>query len=173
MVCWIYFHFCYTGVNKQKHLLTKHFSGQPIHLPSLFQTWDGLSLLRIFPWLTTGAKLQSKLRMMSFNLQHLPQGRFFFFFNIYLILAALGLRCCARAFPCSGTQFSHCCGFSCCWAWVLGHRYSRCGHWLCCSGGMCKLSRSGMVPVSPALAGGLLASRPTKIPHRQGLQHMH
>ena len=53
MACWIYFHFCYWGVNKQKYLLTKHFSGQPIHLPSLFQTWDGLSLMRIFPWFTT------------------------------------------------------------------------------------------------------------------------
>jgi len=53
MVCWIYFHFCYWGVSKQKYLPTKHFSGQPIHLPSLFQTWDGLSLLRIFPWLIT------------------------------------------------------------------------------------------------------------------------
>ena len=38
----------------------------------------------------------------------------FFFFNkfIYLFLAALGLRCCARA--------SHCSGFSCCGALALG-----------------------------------------------------
>ena len=98
---------------------------------------------------------------------------FFFFFKIYLILASLGLRCCAWAFCCCGMQFSHCCGFSCCWARVLEHRHSSCGHWLCCSEGMCELSRSGIVPVSPALAGGLLATRPTKIPHRWGLQHMH
>ena len=58
---------------------------------------------------------------------------FFFFFNlflfIYLFLAALGFRCCTRAFsscseggatlPC-GVQASHCCGFSCYGAWALG-----------------------------------------------------
>jgi len=107
------------------------------------------------------------------NISHREGILFFFFLKIYLVLAALGLRCCARAFSCCGTQFSHCCGFSCCWARVLEHRHSSCGHWLCCSEGMCALSRSGMVPVSPALAGGLLATRPTKIPHRWGLQHMH
>ena len=39
---------------------------------------------------------------------------FFFFMNvfIYLFLAALGLRCSARA--------SHCGGISCCGAWALG-----------------------------------------------------
>ena len=48
---------------------------------------------------------------------------------IYLFLAVLGLRCCARAssscgergllFPC-GVQASHCGGFSCCGARALG-----------------------------------------------------
>ena len=38
----------------------------------------------------------------------------FFFFNLFL--AALGLRCCARA--------SHCGGFSCCRAWALDARAS-------------------------------------------------
>ena len=49
---------------------------------------------------------------------------------IYLFLAVLGLRCCARAFSscgkraslCCGAQASHCGGFSCCGARALGMR---------------------------------------------------
>ena len=44
-----YFHFCYWGVRKQKYLMIRHLAPQSTHLSSLFQTWDGLSLLRIFP----------------------------------------------------------------------------------------------------------------------------
>ena len=75
---------------------------------------------------------------------------FFFFFNkfiyfIYLFLAVLGLRCCARAFLVAarggysscGAQASHCSGFSRCGAWALGTRasvvvargLSSCGSW--------------------------------------------
>ena len=48
-------------------------------------------------------------------------------------VAALGLRCCARAFSLvvasgatlrCGVQASHCGGFSCCRAWALGARAS-------------------------------------------------
>ena len=58
-----------------------------------------------------------------------PRKAFFFFINlfylIYLFLAALGLRCCARAFYSYGE--SRCAGFSSCgtWAqqlWLVGSR---------------------------------------------------
>ena len=54
---------------------------------------------------------------------------FFFYEFIYLFLAALGLHCCAWAFPlvaasagysCCGARASHCGGFSCCGARALG-----------------------------------------------------
>ena len=52
-------------------------------------------------------------------------------------MAALGLRCCARAFSSYGAWSSHCGGFSCCGAWALGvrasvvaaHELSSCGSW--------------------------------------------
>ena len=58
-----------------------------------------------------------------------------FFFNkfIYLFLAVLGLRCCARAFSscgkwvatlCRGAQASHCGSFCCCETWALGAQTS-------------------------------------------------
>ena len=67
--------------------------------------------------------------------------RFFFYVYISLLiylfifnlLAALGLRCCARAFSSCwragatlrcGAQASHCGGFSCCGAQALGARAS-------------------------------------------------
>ena len=67
--------------------------------------------------------------------------KFFFklIYFIYLFLAALGLRCCARAFSscgergllfCSGARASHCGGFSCCGAQGLGTTgFSSCGTW--------------------------------------------
>ena len=68
---------------------------------------------------------------------------FFFFFLmkklfIYVFLAALGLRCCARAFSSCGEQgllfscgvrASHCGVLSCCRAQALEHRLSSCGAW--------------------------------------------
>ena len=57
-----------------------------------------------------------------------------FFLNkfIYLFMAALGLRCCTQAFSSCvawGLLFiavrgPHCCGFSCCGAWVLSAQAS-------------------------------------------------
>ena len=104
-----------------------------------------------------------------------------------LILAVLGLRCCAWAFLqlrrvgatlCCGA-WSYCGGFSC-GAWALGtwasvlvahglnscgpraleHRLSSCGvrAQLLCS--MWDLPGSGLEPVSPALAGGFLTTVP-------------
>ena len=65
---------------------------------------------------------------------------------IYLFLAALGLRCLEWAFPSCGEQATHCGGFSCCGAWVLGawasvvvaRGLSSCGSWaLECRLGSC------------------------------------
>ena len=65
-----------------------------------------------------------------------PYNSFFFFLTnlfIYLFLAALGLRCCARAFSSCGEQgllfhcsarASCCGGFSCCGARAPGARAS-------------------------------------------------
>ena len=113
-----------------------------------------------------------------------------FFFNfIYLLLATLGLRCCARAFSSCGergllfrcgSRASHCSGFSCCgarapgaWAPVvvarglsscgsqaLERRLSSCGSWAELLRGMRYLPGPGLEPVSPALAGGFLTTAP-------------
>lgn len=40
---------------------------------------------------------------------------------LFNLLAALGLRCCARLFSACGAWASHCSGFSRCRAWALGH----------------------------------------------------
>ena len=82
---------------------------------------------------------------ISFNSDISLQGNILFFLNIFLsisfffnkfifclVLAALGLRCCTRAFSsygeygllCCGAWASHCSGFSCCRAWALGTRAS-------------------------------------------------
>ena len=81
----------------------------------------------------------------------------FVYIFIYLFLAALGLRCGARA--------SHCSGFSCCGARALGVRGSvvvavgsvvvaRALH------GMWDLPGPGLKPVSHTLAGGFLTTAP-------------
>ena len=64
----------------------------------------------------------------------------FVLFYFILFLAGLGLRCCARAFSsCDewgrcGVRASHCSGFSCCGAQVLGARASVVvAHGLSCS----------------------------------------
>ena len=77
----------------------------------------------------------------------LSQARFQFFFNIniYLFMAVLGLRCCARAFSSCGEAGAalhcgaraYCSGFSCCGTRALGtrasvvaaHGLSSCGSW--------------------------------------------
>ena len=111
---------------------------------------------------------------------------FFFFFNkfiyfIYSFLAALGLRCCARAFSsCSerGLLFVRCVVFSLRWllllrSWALGarasvvvarglsscgsraleRRLSSCGTRDLLLRGMWDLPGPGLEPVSPALIG--------------------
>ena len=106
-----------------------------------------------------------------------------FFFNfIYLfiyLLAALGLCCCAQALSsCSergllcGMRASYCIGFSCSGAQALGKqasvvvaRGSRAqAQWLWHTGlvapQMWDFPGPGLEPVSPALAGGFLATAP-------------
>ena len=57
----------------------------------------------------------------------------FFFKDLFIYLAVLGLRCCAQAFSSCGERgatlhcgawASQCGGFSCCGAWALGMRAS-------------------------------------------------
>ena len=43
---------------------------------------------------------------------------------MYLFMFALGLCCCVQAFSSCGERASHCGGFSCCGAWVLGEQAS-------------------------------------------------
>ena len=72
---------------------------------------------------------------------------FFFFINLFylfLFLAALGLRCGARA--------SHCSGFSYCGARRAG--FSSCGARAQPLRGMWNLPGPGLEPTSPAMAGG-------------------
>ena len=120
----------------------------------------------------------------------------FFFSNlfIYLFLAVLGLRCCARAFlqlrrvgatlRC-GARASHYSGFSCCGAralgtqasvvvvrrlsscgsWVLERRLSSCGTQAQLLRGMWDLPGPGLKPGSPALAGGFLTTVPPGKPY--------
>ena len=58
-------------------------------------------------------------------------------------MAGLSLLCRVQAFSSCGAWVPHCGGFSCCGAWTPEHR---------------NLPRSGIEPVSPALAGRLLTS---------------
>ena len=111
----------------------------------------------------------------------------FIFINlvIYLFLAALGLHC--------GAWASHCGGFSCCGAWVLGtwasvvvtrrlsncgsraleHRLSSCGTRAYLLRGMWDLSGPGLEPVSPALAGRFLTTAPPGKPCLEYVMHLH
>ena len=117
-----------------------------------------------------------------------------FIYFIYLLLAALGPRCCARAFlqlrqagatlRC-GARASHCSGLSCrraralgrwasvvlvrglssCGSQALEHRLSSCGAWAQLLHGMWNLPRPGLEHVSPALAGEFLTTAPPGKPH--------
>ena len=102
------------------------------------------------------------------------------FFNSSLLLAVLGLCCCAQASSVCGWPASHCGGFFCCGPQALGvqvslvatHGLSSCGSWALECGlsgcgtwtqlpcGMWDLPRPGIEPVSPALAGGFLTTGP-------------
>ena len=87
----------------------------------------------------------------------------------YSFLAALGLRCCTRAFlwlwwagatlRCCGWA-SHCGGFSCCRAQAVGARASVVvAHGLSCSAACGNLPGLGLKPMSPALADRFLTLR--------------
>ena len=56
------------------------------------------------------------------------KGRFdlrgFVVFFCVCVCAALGLRCCVRAFFSCGVQASHCSDFPCCETWALGAQAS-------------------------------------------------
>ena len=106
-------------------------------------------------------------------------------------MAALGLRCCVRAFSSCGKRgllFVVVCGLliavACCGArapsvrasvvvarglssgsWALEHRLSSCGAWAQLLHDMWDLPRPGLEPVSPALAGGFLTTVPQGKPH--------
>ena len=107
---------------------------------------------------------------------------------IYLFWTVLDLHCHLQAFSsckwgllsgCSAWA-SHCRGFSCCRAWVLGLpdfsscsiwalecRLRSCGAWASLSPYTWNLSRPGIESVSPALACGFLTSgQPAKSPDR-------
>ena len=115
---------------------------------------------------------------------------FFFLINlsIYLFLAALGLRCYARAFSSCGERgllfIAVCrlliavafpCGaralgapasvavtrsFSSCGSWALERRLSSCGTRTYLLRSMWDLPAPGLEPMSPALAGGFLTTMP-------------
>ena len=83
-------------------------------------------------------------------------------------MAALGLCCCTQAILRCGSRASHCGGFSCCRAHVLGARasvvvalgLSSCGARAQLLHGMWDLPGPGLEPVPPALAGGFLTTVP-------------
>ena len=96
-------------------------------------------------------------------------------------MAALGLRCCVRAFSSCGERglllvvvhglliavaslvAEHgllARGLSSCGLQALEHRLSSCGAWAYLLHGMWDLPRPGLEPVSPALAGRFLTTAP-------------
>ena len=101
-------------------------------------------------------------------------------------MAALGLRCHARAFSSCGKRGllfvamrglliavaslvarstgSGRVGFSSCGSWALEHGLNSCGAWAYLLRGMWALPGPGLEPVSPALAGGFLTTVPSGKP---------
>ena len=88
---------------------------------------------------------------------------------IYLCLAALGLCFCPRALsswreqgllPSSSVQASHCSGVPSCGAQAPGLHSLQCEDFVAPQ--HVESSRSGIEPGSPALAGGFLATGPTR-----------
>ena len=120
----------------------------------------------------------NSFKQVTFLCRFLKFNSFFKKF-IYLFLAALGLRCCARAFSSCGKQgllFLQCVGFSLRWLLLLQStgsrlmgfnscgsqalecRLSSCGTQAEVLRGMWDLPRPGLKPVSPALAGRFLTT---------------
>ena len=96
---------------------------------------------------------------------------FFFFLNkfIYLFLAVLGLRFCARAFSSSGEQgplFIVVHGpLTVAEHRLQTHRLSSCGSQAQLLCGMWDFPRPGLEPMSPALAGRFSTTAPTRKPY--------
>ena len=135
---------------------------------------------------STGARAMQPKRMCAvYVLLHVYQPCFIYLFiylNLFMyFLAALGLRCCMWAFLvavsggysllwCTGfllwwllllrSTGSRCMGFSSCGSWALERRLSSCGTWAYLLHSMWDLPGPGLKPVSPALAGGFLATVP-------------
>ena len=115
------------------------------------------------------------MSQMRFQFQMRKYKRFlgvlFFFFKLfmYLFMAVLGLRFCARAFSSCGEQgplFIAVRGpLAIAASLVAEHRLqtcrlSNCGSWAQLFRGMWDLPRPGLEPVSPALAGRLSTTAP-------------
>ena len=101
-------------------------------------------------------------------------GEFFFFFLIYLFIYVLGLRFCARAFSSCGKRgplFIAVHGpLTITASLVAEHRLqtcrlSNCGSRAQLLRGMWDLPRSGLEPMSPALAGRFSTTAPPGKPH--------
>ena len=113
---------------------------------------------------------------------HLPRIFLFLKINLFILfLAALGLRCCARAFPSCGkrgysllrfacfslqwllllqSMGSRPAGFSSCGTRAPELRLSSCGTQTSLFCGMCDLPGPGLGPMSLAFAGSLLTTVP-------------
>ena len=83
---------------------------------------------------------------------------------IYLFLAVLGLRFCARAFSSCGERgplfIAVCRPLTVTASLVAERRLSSCGSWAQLFRGMWNLPRPGLEPVSPALAGRFSTTAP-------------
>ena len=102
--------------------------------------------------------------------------RNFFFLKIYLFLAVLGLRFCARAFSSCGERgplFIEVCGLLTIVASLVAEhrlqtcRLSNCGSRSQLLRGMWDLPRPGLEPVSPALAGRFSTTSPPGKPYTE------
>ena len=81
-----------------------------------------------------------------------------------LLSACSALVCHCRGFSCYGAWALGIVGFSSCSFWALEHRLNSCGAQAYLLHGMWNPSRSGIKPVSPALAGGLFTTEPSGKP---------
>ena len=111
----------------------------------------------LFKWVSSLHQV-AQIRTQLDTMMTLPMFFLFSFKNIYLSVAALGLRLSPFAVirgcsPLASTRASHCSGFSCCRAQAVGRMGSvvRMRAWLPCC--MWNLPGSGIKPVSPASAG--------------------
>ena len=117
------------------------------------------------PSAETGLLYQASLYPMTKSLSVVPLFAAIGVFNLFL--AVLGLHCCMLAFSSCGewgllssccVQASHYGGFSCCEAQALRLQQFGAQDLLSCS--MWDLPGPGTEPMSPALAGGFLTTRP-------------